>query len=66
MSLVVGAAVVAFDRPEDGVEMAHEVERAVSFCTALPVVCWGAAEHALHSEGGSDYVQSDAEAKGAP
>ena len=66
MSLVVGAAVVAVDRPEDGAEMAHEVERAVSFCTALPVICRGAAERALHSGGGDDYVRGDAEAKDAP
>lgn len=65
LSLLVGAAVVALDRPDRAGEMAKDAREAARFCAAVPFLCRHAADAVMDGDAlpigdGSAYVGADA------
>ena len=70
MSLLVGAAVVALDRPDEASDLAEDARRTAKLCSTLPFLCRRAAEAAVEGAGlpiraPAAYVESDANTGGS-
>ena len=75
LSLLVGGAVVAIDRPDEAAEAIDAAEEIGSFCATVPLVCERAAKDALGVGGGepslpfpsrTDYIGPKDDAKDHP